>query len=132
MAFVPAVVVTAGIAVVSLWENPQVPQALSMSDKVAHGLMYTVMAMAWAFPILKSQIINLKSQIPLGIGVCLAVTAYGALMEVLQRFCTLTRSGEMADLYADFFGALAGVGMVYLIALVRSVVLGKTGKSNND
>lgn len=41
---------------------------------------------------------------------------YGLLMEALQRFCTLTRSGEMADLIADIIGT---VFVLIMIALWR-------------
>jgi VanZ family protein len=51
--------------------------------------------------------------------VWLSVTAYGALMEILQHFCTVTRSGEMADLYADMIGALAGVALVAMFKIIN-------------
>lgn len=113
MAYVPAVLMTVGIAVVSLWEAPHLPPpVMSLGDKVLHGLMYTVLAICWMVPVVKSQITNHKSQITNYLIVVLCVTAYGALMEVLQRFFTLTRSGEMADVLADFIGALLGVMIV--------------------
>jgi VanZ family protein len=42
-------------------------------------------------------------------------------MEILQRFCTLTRSGEMADIYADALGALLGLLAVYILAKMTNV-----------
>ena len=68
---------------------------------------------------------NVKFQILNAVGVCVSVTAYGGLMEILQRFCTLTRSGEMADLYADFLGAVIGVIIVFVITLLRNYVITK-------
>jgi len=120
----PAVLLTAGIAVLSLWESPQIPPSVQMSDKLAHGLMYTALAVAWMIPIAIRQATNRKSLI-VSLYVCLAVTAYGALMEILQRFCTLTRSGEMADLYADFIGAAVGVTAV---VLVRQLIISNSSK----
>ena len=92
-----------------------------MHDKIMHGLMYTLLAVSWMIPIarLKSQVSNLKFQIVSAVGVCVGVTIYGGLMEILQRFCTLTRSGEMADLYADALGALIGVTVVFVITSLR-------------
>ena len=105
LAYLPAVLLTVAIAVVSLIEAPRIPESVSMSDKMMHGIMYVFLAIAWMVPV--------SSKHPRSVfgysTVCLAVTAFGALMEILQRYCTLTRSGEMADLYADFLGALAGV-----------------------
>lgn len=109
ISYLPAVLLTVGIAIISLWEAPQLPpEVASLGDKVLHGLMYTFLAAAWMVPVAKrhpSSVFGYST-------VCLTVTAYGALMEILQRFCTLTRSGEMADVYADFIGALIGVGII--------------------
>ena len=113
MAYVPAVLMTVGIAVVSLWEAPHLPPpVMSLGDKVLHGLMYTVLAICWCVPITLKRPQTISNYLKQAIRVCLCVTAYGALMEVLQRFCTLTRSGEMADVLADFIGALLGVMIV--------------------
>jgi VanZ family protein len=51
--------------------------------------------------------------------VCALATSYGALMEILQRYCTLTRSGEMADLYADAIGAIIGVIIVAILSIIN-------------
>ena len=110
IAYVPAVLVTAGIAVLSLWENPQVPHAMQMSDKLAHGLLYTVLAVAWMAPLAKN-----GCRIGTACALWAAVTAYGGLMELLQHYCTRTRSGDWADLCADAVGALAGVIIVFLL-----------------
>ena len=113
--FLPAVLLTAGIAVLSLTESNHMP-SVQMSDKIAHGLMYALLALAWLAPLLR---ISRTRVIPY-ICVVFSVTAYGALLEILQRFCTLTRSGEMADLLADFLGALVGVILVALFEISRS------------
>ena len=112
MAFLPAVVLTVGIAVLSLWENPQVPPSLQLSDKIMHGLMYTFLAMTWMWPLTRI----VRTRALTSFYMFLSVTLYGALMEILQRFCTLTRSGEMADIYADALGALLGLLVVYILA----------------
>ncbi len=116
MAFLPAVILTVGIAVLSLWENPQVPPSLQLSDKIMHGLMYTFLAMTWMWPL--TRIVRTRAITYLY--VFLSVTLYGALMEILQRFCTLTRSGEMADIYADALGALLGLLVVYILAKISN------------
>lgn len=115
MMFLPAVLLTAGIAVLSLTESNHMP-SVQMSDKIVHGLMYALLALAWLAPLLR---ISRTRVIPY-ICVVFSVTVYGALMEILQRFCTLTRSGEMADLLADFLGALLGVILVALFEISRS------------
>ena len=118
----PAVLLTVGIAVISLWEAPHLPPpVMSLGDKVLHGLMYTVLAIAWMIPVSR----RAPKRWPLYVYVCLAVTAYGALMEVLQRFCTLTRSGEWMDLLADFLGALLGVLIMILFLRLHKMLNGK-------
>ena len=44
ISFMPAVLVTAGIALLSLWENPQLPPSIAADDKIVHGLMYMCLA----------------------------------------------------------------------------------------
>ena len=122
MAFLPAVLMTAGIAFLSLWEQPHLPQEIAMHDKIMHGLMYTVLAVSWMAPIGKSHVSNLKFQIRSAVWVCIGATTYGGLMEILQRFCTRTRSGELADLYADAIGAFIGVVIVVVITKSRNHV----------
>ena len=103
--FIPAVLTAIVIAIASLWENPQMPQAITVSDKLAHGLLYAVLAISMMVAVDS----NARMRVRTYLYVCVIATAYGALMEMLQRYCTLTRSGEMADLYADAIGAIIGV-----------------------
>ena len=83
--------------------------------------MYTVLAVAWMIPIArrfnnpKSEIINPKSEYAPYLYVCALVSLYGGLMELLQHYCTLTRSGDWLDLLADILGALIGVLLVFVI-----------------
>lgn len=86
---------------------------LSLGDKVLHGLMYMALAMAWMAPTGKR-----KPLLKPSVLVVLGVTLYGALMEVLQRFCTLTRSGELADVIANFAGSTVGVVIIVLICIL--------------
>ncbi len=111
--FLPAVLFTAAVAYLSLTESAQAP-SVALSDKFLHAAFYTVLAIAWLLP-LKSPISNI--QFP--IYVVLGVTAYGAFLELLQHFCTLTRSGEWLDLLADFVGALIGVMIIAIITIVN-------------
>lgn len=76
--------------------------AVSVSDKLMHGVMYLLLAVSWMIPVRRP------------VWVCLAVTLYGGVLELLQYACTLTRSGEWMDLLADFLGALLGVLLMIL------------------
>lgn len=83
---------------------------------MAHGLMYTMLALAWMIPVARSLT---RARVLPYIYVCMGVTAYGALIEILQRFCTFSRTGEMADLFADFIGAVIGVALAALIISIK-------------
>lgn len=115
MAFVPAVVVAAGIAVLSLTEASHMP-SVAVNDKLVHGVMYLALAgtLMGAFACIK------RTRIGYYMLTCVVATLYGGVMELLQRFCTLTRSGDMADLLADFIGALVGVSIVALFEISKS------------
>lgn len=120
MAYLPAVLLTVGIAIMSLTESTHMP-SVSLNDKLLHGAMYALLAVTWALPLRKLSTFNFH----LSTYIICGVTAYGALMEILQRFCTLTRSGEMADLLADFLGAFVGTMIVLLFEISRSRHLDK-------
>lgn len=111
MAFIPAVLVAAGIAVLSLTEASRMP-SVQVSDKLVHGVMYCALecALMGAFVYIR------RTRVRCYLSTCVAATFYGALMEVLQRFCTLTRTGTMDDLFADFVGVVIGAALVALVA----------------
>jgi len=92
-------------------------------DKTLHGLMYLVLAIAWLLSIPKMS--NVKSPIAPYIFVCALVTLYGALLELLQHYCTHTRSGDLMDILADFLGAILGVALVALYKSLRHYHLSK-------
>ena len=116
MIYLPAVILTVGIAILSLTESTQMP-TVSLNDKAIHGMFYTLLALSWLVPLIKSPITNHQS--PIYAIVILGTTAYGALLELLQHYCTLTRSGEWLDILADFLGALIGVLIVFVISKYR-------------
>ena len=113
--YIPAVLIAVGIAVLSLWEQPQIPPAMTMNDKLAHGLLYALLAISMMAGVKRDARMRVRTYLY----VCALATSYGALMEILQRFCTLTRSGEMADLYADAIGAIIGVIIVAILSIIN-------------
>jgi VanZ family protein len=119
MIYLPAVILTVGISVLSLTESTHMP-SVSLNDKAIHGLFYTLLAMSWLVPTVKQGSKNSNFQtFKHCVVICVATTAYGALLELLQHYCTLTRSGEWLDVLADFLGALIGVLIVFVISKSR-------------
>ena len=113
--FIPAVLTAIVIAITSLWEQQQIPPAMTMNDKLAHGLLYAILAISMMAGVRRDARMRVRTYLY----VCALATSYGALMEILQRYCTLTRSGEMADLYADAIGALIGVIIVAILSIIN-------------
>lgn len=114
--FIPAVLTAIVIAIASLWENPQEPPAVAINDKLVHGVLYAMLAISMIAAVGR----DARTRVLPYIYTCVIATSYGALLEILQRFCTLTRSGEMADLYADAIGAIIGVLLVGIFEITRS------------
>lgn len=92
MKYLPAVCITVGIAIMSLTESSYMP-SVSLNDKLMHAILYACLAASWWLAIKRP------------VWIIVGVTLYGALLELLQHYCTQTRSGEWLDLLADFVGA---------------------------
>ena len=50
----------------------------------------------------------------------LCMVLLGGLMELLQAYCTTTRSGEWLDFWADSIGVLLGTGVGKLLQLIEN------------
>ena len=109
--YIPAVIVAAGIAFVSLWENPQSSFALQMNDKLIHALMYAVLTLTLLLPQIR------KTRLGWSVYLIAGLTAflYGCMMEVLQTACTATRTAEWADVLAD------GIGVIVALIIVENI-----------
>jgi len=101
--------------VASLWEQPCLPAGFAGSDKLLHGLMYAILAAAT----MGGMVVIRRTQIRSYMGVVIGATLYGALLELLQHFCTEYRTGDIVDVYADCLGALAGVLFIALLYYSR-------------
>jgi VanZ family protein len=81
-----------------------VPKAFDFYDKAQHGLIFVTLAVAGltAYPQ------RVKA-------VCLGLSLYGGLIEVMQSTLTTTRHGDVFDWFADSVGIVVGLG-VYLLS----------------
>ena len=100
----------------------QCGRGVRVSDKLAHGVLYAVLAISMMAGVRRDARMRVRTYLY----VCALATSYGALMEILQRYCTLTRSGEMADLYADAIGALIGIILFGIFEVTRSRYLDRS------
>ena len=119
--FAPSVLIAIGIAIASLWEDPQMPEAMEVSDALLHGIMYIFFAASLTIPILYLY----PARAITYIYTCAVSTAYGALMELLQYLCTETRTASMEDMYGNLGGSMLGVA---LSAVCRKMFLDEGSK----
>jgi len=98
------------IAVLSLIENPQMPLLGQYGDKFWHTMMYVGLA----FVLTGGMLLDKRRSWGYAVGSWAVSMGYGGLMELLQAWCTITRTGDWYDWYADMIGALAGVLLAYI------------------
>ncbi|WP_157811883.1 VanZ family protein [Tenacibaculum sp. SZ-18] len=95
-----AIVVTVGIAVLSLIKINAPAVSLSYSDKAFHTLAYFVLGFLWLLAIRKK---GTK------FAVILLVILFGILLEILQSLLTDYRTFEYLDMVANSLGAFISV-----------------------
>lgn len=111
--YLPAVVLAAMIAVLSLQENPFLPDVMqTWSDKPLHALAYAGLA----FCGMAGLYMDGRQLFRHYVWTWTASVAYGGLMEVLQATCTETRAADWLDVWADMAGAGAGIAALYVCA----------------
>ncbi len=105
----------AGVAVLSLvsfsvFAVPALP-LVPYADKWVHALMYAALAVV-AFADCRSQRLSRGAWAFL----LLLPPIYGGALELLQEFCTATRSGDWFDLLADIVGGWLALAICALIS----------------
>lgn len=80
-------------------------------DKCVHGLMYLVLTLSalYALPY------SVRARICLVLGIVLAASVYGFLMEFCQSVLTATRSLDIFDMVANTAGAFLGAGVMWVM-----------------
>ena len=91
-----------------------VPKVFDFYDKAQHGLVFVALAVAglMAYPQ------RVKT-------VCLGLSLYGGLIEVLQSTVTTTRHGDWFDWLADSVGVAVGLGAYLLSQRLVSITANK-------
>lgn len=103
--YLPAILVALAVAVLSLMENPDLPLVDRHSDKFWHTVMYVGVAAVFLACLLWDR----RRTLPSAALAWTSAVAYGGLMELLQAYCTVSRTGDWLDLLADIAGATIGV-----------------------
>ena len=74
-------------------------------DKTVHFFMFMLMAMATAHDFVfrkKENVLNVDALLLYAVAL---PTVYGGVIELIQQYCTVSRTGDWLDLAADFLGA---------------------------
>ena len=92
-------------------------------DKAVHFFMFMLMAMATAHDFVfrkKENVLNVNALLLYAVAL---PTVYGGVIELIQQYCTVSRTGDWLDLAADFLGA--AVYAVFAVAYNRKKNNGK-------
>jgi len=84
-------------------------------DKLVHLFVFGVLCYLLINGLVKSGVANLLSDYPRTSSLILC-TVYGALIEVLQAYIFINRSGDVRDAIADSLGALLGIWLYNLVS----------------
>jgi VanZ family protein len=97
-----------GFAVVAVIPQSSLPSALNFWDKAQHILTFVVLAFTGclAFP----------TQLKWVFG---GLFLYGAIIEIVQKYFTLTHSAHLSDLLADSLGLVLGICIYWLVYWLR-------------
>ncbi len=98
---------------------PETPlDNVAFIDKWTHLVMYGGTAVVvWVEYLRHHRHTNLRRMLWFGMGGLIAI---GGLMELLQAYCTTTRSGEWLDFSADTVGVLLGTAVgIMLIKVIH-------------
>jgi VanZ family protein len=102
---------TVFITISSLISSDEISKAgISVNDKVVHFLFYFLLVLFWSFAVNKKRF-NFKSEML----IVFFGTMYGIIIEVLQYQLTNTRSADVWDVLANFFGASFSMFTMYLV-----------------
>lgn len=93
-----AILITIGIAIVSLIKLGKPSIKINHLDKIEHAFAYFVLSLLWLIALRKTKISTYL--------VVFCCFLYGIIIEVLQATTTLYRSGEILDVIANTTGIL--------------------------
>lgn len=109
--FVFSAVTALAIIVASLIPVPEIPQTdIPFADKWAHWVMYGTLTLVISYDLMRSKSLSIRNIV---VGAVFAVVL-GGLLELMQAYCTSTRSGDWLDFYANTFGVFCAVVIVLI------------------
>jgi len=98
------------LSLVSFSNAPKVLSDLGSHDKLAHFVFYFVFVFLWGGFVFYDKKIQSRTLF-LIFWIALVL---GGIIEVCQELLTEKRTADIYDMFANFSGALAGIGALYL------------------
>jgi len=99
-----ALVAQISATVAMLWPSPDLPDIdVPMADKWAHFIVFGVLYFLWAFALSKSAIKQLTWRL------AFVLLFYGIIIEVIQQYWYVSRTGDLMDVVANSIGILLGL-----------------------
>lgn len=114
VSFIPAVFVATGILIASVSDWNHSVMIVTVKDKTMHAIAYSVLAIS----LMTALLYNNRNQIRDYAFTWICCTMYGALIELLQALCTVTRVAECLDMVANGIGAFAGLFVLYGVCYI--------------
>lgn len=107
--FIPALIWVLIIFILSAYPGNQVPKIpIWQFDKWVHSFIYAVLSFLLLIPFYR-QYTKGNTRFKLGGIIILFGVFYGGLMEILQHYIFINRSGNWYDFTANTIGAILGV-----------------------
>ncbi|GIZ10390.1 VanZ family protein [Flavobacterium sp. UMI-01] len=112
--FVAASLWTSVVLVLCLIRLDNTPQLNVVNlDKYIHSIFHFVFTMLW-FLFFKLHFKKKNRFKPFIVAFLLSVS-FGVLIELLQKYCTQSRSADVMDVLANMLGATLAVGLFYTL-----------------
>lgn len=102
------VVLEAGNSEPEDFTKPQLDKVEYVVRKCAHFVLYLILGI---YAYLSADVINIKQKLSASLAFCLLY----AILDELQQFFSLERSGQMSDICLDFVSSLAGAVLTLFV-----------------
>ncbi len=104
------------LSLISFSKAPKVFSEFASYDKLAHFVFYFVFVFLWGNFVFYNKQLQSRTLFL----IFFLALILGGTMELFQEFFTERRTADIYDMFANFTGALAGMGALYFIKNIRA------------
>jgi len=107
--FIPAIIWLIVIGIASGYPGNTIPKVpVWQADKIVHITIYAILSFFLLIAFRKQYLIK-NTRLRISLFIILFSISYGGLMEILQHYIFINRSGNWYDFLANGLGAILGV-----------------------